>query len=120
MTSSLLNELIGATVAALRQTRMFSRVVATAATVERPTDFLMEIDLIGTREVSHMQRAFLGAFAGTASLSAEVRVLDTSTSKVVGKAVVGANTSGGNKFAGTTSEAVDRFAEQIVEFVLGR
>lgn len=120
MEPALLNELLGATIAALRETRKFSRVSALEHSVDAAPDLILEIELTSAREVTNAVRGFLGIFAGTGSLVADVRVVSASTKAVIGKATIAAKTSGGSSFAGTNSEAVDQFAEQVVEFILGR
>ena len=120
MEPALLNELLGATIAALRETRKFSRVSALEHSIDAAPDLILEIELTSAREVSNALRGFFGIFAGTGSLVADVRVVNASTKAVIGKATIAAKTSGGSSFAGTNSEAVDQFAEQVVEFMLGR
>ena len=120
MAPEVLNELLGATIAALRETRRFGRVSSVENSVDESPDLILEIQLTATREVTNTLRGGVGLWAGSGSFVADVRVVETATRNVVGKAVVGAITSGGSIAAGTNSEAVDRFTEQVVEFMLGR
>lgn len=122
MEPTLLNEILGATIAALRETRKFRRVVSADNNVGSAIDLVLEINIVGGKEVSNALRGAVGVFAGHGSLMADARVLRPETGSIVARATVNATTSGGvaNVASGTNSEAVDRFAEQIVAFMSGR
>lgn len=120
MQPTLLNEILGATVAALRQTRKFRRVVSADNNVESAVDLVLEINIMAATEVTNAQRGNLGVLAGTGSFTADARVVRPETGSIVARATVNATTSGGTIAAGTNSEAVDLFAEQIVSFMSGR
>lgn len=125
MEPTLLNEILGATIAALRETRKFRRVVSADNNVGSAIDLVLEINIVAAKEVSNALRGAGGAvamFAGHGSLMADARVLRPETGSIVARATVNATTSGGvaNVASGTNSEAVDRFAEQIVAFMSGR
>ncbi len=119
---ALRNEILGATVAALRETRKFRRVVSADNTTESAIDLVLEIDIVAAREVSNALRGAIGALAGSGALTADARVLRSGTRSLVARATISATTSGGvaNVTSGTNSEAVDRFAEQIAAFMSGR
>ena len=122
MEPTLLNEILGATIAALRETRRFGRVISADNNVESGIDLVVEINIVAAREVTNALRGAVGAFAGSGSLMADARVLKPESGSVVARATVNATTSEGvtNITSGTNSEAVDRFAEQIVAFMSGR
>lgn len=117
MDPALRAELLGAIVAALRQTRKFSRVFASETTSDGPADLDLKVKIVSAREVSNTLRGNVGIFAGRGSFSADVVVL-TRTAQLVGSARIAASTGDGS-WAGTNSEAVDIFTERVVAFMLG-
>lgn len=59
----------------------------------------------------------VGAMAGRAGIDVEVELVDVKESRNIGTFVAQGRSSGGSVFAGTTPQAVERAAEQIVEFI---
>jgi hypothetical protein len=69
-------------------------------------------------KVGGASRIFLGALAGRASVDVDVMVKDAN-GKVISKFSVNGKSSGGTIFAGTTNQALEKAAEQIVAFMDG-
>jgi len=70
-------------------------------------------------KVGGAARIFLGALAGRASVDVDVIVKDAK-GKVISQFSVNGKSSGGTVFAGTTDQALEKAAEQIVAFMDGR
>jgi len=66
------------------------------------------------KKISNNERAWAGALAGRARIVAEVTVSDLSSGKLIETFGAMGESSGGSNLAGTTDEAVQRVAEQIV------
>jgi hypothetical protein len=60
-------------------------------------------------------RLLLGALAGQASVKVDVELKDT-TGKILGKFTASGKSSGGTIFAGTTDQALEEAAKEIVGF----
>jgi hypothetical protein len=58
-----------------------------------------------------------GAFAGQANSQATVELLEQPGGKLLGIGEIEGKSSGGSVIAGTTLEAVDRVADQVVRLV---
>ncbi|MCL4537286.1 MAG: DUF4410 domain-containing protein [Nitrospirae bacterium] len=70
-------------------------------------------------KVGGASRILMGALAGRASVEVEV-VLKDSKGNVISQFSVNGKSSGGTIFAGTTDQALEKAAEQIVAFMDGR
>jgi len=82
------------------------------------SDYLLRVTVTNVSEVSQGARILLGALAGQASISASCEVVDRKQDKVIGSMTTNAKSSGGHIFAGTTQEAIDIAATQIVDYLL--
>ena len=82
------------------------------------SDYLLRVDITEISEVSQAARVLVGAFAGQAEIAANCTVIDRRDGRVIGKMVAKATSSGGHIFAGTTQEAIDIVALQIVDYLL--
>lgn len=69
------------------------------------------------RRVSSGARVMLGAFAGRGNMTVDVKLVDTRDGKTVGSFTSQGTSSGGTVFSGTTDQAVELAARQIVEFL---
>jgi hypothetical protein len=74
----------------------------------------IRIDITQLNGVSDFARVMVGAFAGRASISATVVVSDCKTGAIFATFDVGGKSSAGTVFAGTTDQAVQKAAQQIV------
>jgi hypothetical protein len=110
-------ELAGMIVVKLREKNLFEKVYSTRATVEKTFDLKLVVNLTSVTKVGSNARVWLGAFAGQGVLEGDVQIIDGKSSQVLAKATVQGTTSAGTAFSGTTSQAVERMAEQVVDFV---
>ena len=58
-----------------------------------------------------------GAFAGQAKTEATVEFREQTTGKLIGSGEIEGKSSNGSVLAGTTPEAVDRVADEVVNLV---
>lgn len=82
------------------------------------TDLRVEATIVEIEEVSQGARLMLGIFAGQASIRVRVVVRNLTTQEELGQMVAWGRSSGGNIFAGTTSEALEQVATQIADYLL--
>jgi len=80
-------------------------------------DLLLKVRIVELRRVNQSERFIAGALAGRAKLIAELDLQDARTGKMLGQAQVEGKSGGGTVFAGGTDQAVQKAAEQIVEFL---
>lgn len=105
------------TIAKLREKGLFDKVVSGASSPDAQADLRLNAKIIQLKRVSSGARAMVGAMAGRAGIDVEVELFDVKESKSIGAFVAQGRSSGGSAFAGTTPQAVERAAEQIVEFI---
>jgi hypothetical protein len=74
------------------------------------------IKITDVRGVSTAGRILFGGLAGRATVKAQVELIDTVKGKI-GELEAEGKSSGGTVFAGTTSQALERLAEQIVDYI---
>jgi hypothetical protein len=89
-----------------------------AVTDNASSDYLLRVTVTDVHEVGQGARILLGALAGQASITASCEVVDRKQDKVIGSMTTNAKSSGGHIFAGTTQEAIDVAATQIVDYLL--
>jgi len=105
------------TIAKLREKRLFDKVISGSASPDAQTDLRLNAKIIQLKKVSPGARVMVGAMAGRAGIDVEVELFDLKESKSIGTFIAQGRSSGGTVFAGTTPQAVERAAEQIVEFI---
>ncbi len=105
------------TVAKLRERGLFEKVIAGSASPNAKADLRADAEIVKLKKVGSGARVMLGAFAGRAGMAVEVKLTDVKTGKNLGVFKAEGKSSGGTVFAGNTGQAVERIAEQIVEFV---
>jgi hypothetical protein len=74
---------------------------------------ITELNKVGTTS-----RLLLGGLAGRGKVVVVSELLDTRSGQNIGSFNAEGQSSGGSAFAGTTEQAIERAAEQIVEFVV--
>jgi hypothetical protein len=94
--------------------RVFSDVQAAATAA----DIRIECLITQANDVTQATRVMVGALAGRALVTANVKIVDSKTEAVLGEFVATGRSSGGNIFAGTTKEAVQETAKQITDYLL--
>lgn len=105
------------TVAKLREKVLFDKVFSGSSSPDAQADLRLNAKIIQLKRVSPGARAMVGAMAGRAGVDVEVELFDLKESKSMGTFIAQGRSSGGTVFAGTTPQAVERAAEQIVEFI---
>lgn len=105
------------TVAKLREKILFDKVFSGSSSPDAQADLRLNAKIIQLKRVSPGARAMVGAMAGRAGVDVEVELFDLKESKSMGTFIAQGRSSGGTVFAGTTPQAVERAAEQIVEFI---
>ncbi|HVA80216.1 MAG TPA: DUF4410 domain-containing protein [Candidatus Binataceae bacterium] len=103
--------------AKLNETGRFSQVDVQTPQPATADYLLVKCSISAIKRVSREERLLIGAIAGRASLDVHVTVVQQPSGKVVGEAQVGGTSSGGNIFAGTTDDAINKTAEAISNFV---
>lgn len=98
--------------------QLLSKNVFKSVTATDQSDYLLKVNVVDVKEVSQGARIMLGALAGKAGITAQVDVLDRRNGTVTGSMVAKGQSSGGTVFAGTTQEAIDQTATQIVDYLL--
>jgi hypothetical protein len=78
----------------------------------------IKIDITQIKKISVEEREWAGALAGRARIMVGVTVSDLSSGKLIETFDAVGESSGGSNLAGTTDEAVQRAAEQVVAQVI--
>ena len=105
-------------IAQLRSSTIFDKVYSAVAGSTRASDLRLSATITQLRRVSAGERMMVGAFAGRGKVVVRIELHDDKTGKVIGRATAEGITSGGTAFAGTTPQAIERVAEQVVKFIL--
>jgi len=105
------------TIAKLREKGLFDKVISGSSSPDAQADLRLNAKIIQLKRVSSGARVMVGAMAGRAGIDVEVELFDLKESKSIGTFIAQGRSSGGTVFAGTTPQAVERAAEQIVEFI---
>ncbi len=116
-TSEEIAQLETVTITKLREKGLFGKVIPGSSSPDAPADLRLNAKIIQLKRVSPGARVMVGAMAGRAGIDVEGELFDLKESKNIGTFVAQGRSSGGTAFAGTTPQAVERAAEQIVEFI---
>jgi hypothetical protein len=111
----LLNEFI---VSDLRGHNVFGDVDGDPASAGASTGIKIKVVIKGIKKISRSEREWGGALAGRALIRLEATVSDLSSGKLIETFEVEGESSGGSNLAGTTDEAIQRAAEQVVAEVV--
>lgn len=99
----------------LREQNKFE--VITQSSSSGGSELQLNLKLVQLVKVSTSRRLMLGAGAGRALASIIGELIDAKTGKSVGKFEIEGQSSEGSIFAGTTSQAIERASEQIIEHI---
>lgn len=88
--------------------------------VGTPSSVVLKVEIIEANKVGGTSRILLGALAGRAKLRVKTEVFDGASGELIGAMVAEGKSSGGTVFAGTTSQAISRVAEQIGNWLTAR
>jgi Domain of unknown function (DUF4410) len=111
----LLNELI---VSDLRASGVFSEVDGGPASIGASNGIKIKVVIREINKISQGQREWAGALAGRARILAEATVSDLSSGRLIETFEAAGVSSGGSNYSGTTDEAIQRAAEQVVAQVI--
>jgi hypothetical protein len=111
------NTLNSAIISGLNETKMFGRVTGNPAELGADPGVKVNVEIIQIKKVSDQARQWAGGWAGRASLEVRVTITDLNSDKPIAHFDAHGE-SGASAFAGTTDEAIQRAAEQIVAQLL--
>ncbi len=80
-------------------------------------ELTIEINITELIRVTASDRLLVGALAGRAKVAGTIELFDHTTNEILGKFTVEGLSSGGTVFAGTTKQAVEKFIEQVINFI---
>lgn len=103
--------------ARLRAIGSFEKVVAGSAYSKTSTELQLNVTIVSLKKVSPGARFLLGALAGRAKVVVNAELIDLKKGETIGTFKTEGKSSGGTIFAGTTTQAIERSVEQIVQFV---
>jgi len=101
----------------MRNKSFFDRIYSAIAASESIPDLKLKVTITELRKVSAGARVMVGAFAGRGKMVVKMEVFDGKSDTKIGEGTAEGLTSGGTVFAGTTPQAVERVAEQVVSFL---
>lgn len=104
-------------IAKLRERNLFEKVVSDLTSPDA-ADLRLNLRIVHLKKVSPGARVMLGALAGQAVIVVDAELVDQGTGKSIGNFLAEGKSSGGTVFAGTTTQAIERVVEQIVEFLV--
>ncbi len=81
-------------------------------------DLLIKVEIKEFTKVSKSERFWYGAMAGRAKVAGKISLIEASTGKPLGSFHIESISSGGTVFAKTTEQVIDKFAEEVVNFML--
>ncbi|MDI1471037.1 hypothetical protein QI155_00600 [Thermodesulfovibrio sp. 1176] len=97
----------------IKKTALFEIV---SVEIQNP-ELTINIRITELRIVSAKDRFLHGALAGRAKVAGTIELFDHINNENLGKFIVEGISSGGTVFAGTTKQAVEKFIEQIINFI---
>lgn len=101
----------------LNETGLFGRVRENQADIKPGDGIRIKAEIKSIKKVSDQKREWVGAWAGRARILVQVTVFDLSSGKPI-ESFEAEGQSGRSAFAGTTDEAIQRAAEQVVALVV--
>ncbi len=104
----------GLVISGLRGRGVFGDVEDNPAAAGSSGGIKVEIKILEIKKISREEREWAGAMAGRAHILVQATVSDLSSGKPVETFQAEGLSSGGSNLAGTTDEAVQRAAEQVV------
>lgn len=104
------------TISRVKNRGVFQDVRLGSANESAPGTLVLKASVSRVKKVGRMKRALAGAFAGRASLTVQVRLVDAASGRELGTYTV-VGQSGGLGVSGGTDDAVSKAAEQIAAIV---
>jgi hypothetical protein len=105
-------------VSGLRGRDVFEEVGGDPAAAGASSGMIIKVVVKEIKQVSQSEREWAGALAGRARILVEATVSDLSSGKLIETFAAEGESSGGSNLAGTTDEAIQRAAEQVVAQVI--
>ncbi len=100
----------------LREQKAFEKIYSQAET-DSHADLRITVIITKVRDVDNFNRVMWGALAGQARTEAKVEFTDPATGTLIGSGDIVGKSSNGTVFSGTTTEAVDRVADEVAKLV---
>lgn len=107
------------TITKLREKGLFEKVIAGSASPDAQADLKIDVEITKLKKVTAAARAMLGALAGRGGVVLNAKLIDLNTEEIISTFEAEGKSSGGSIFAGTTNQAIEQAASQIVEYVQG-
>lgn len=104
-------------IAKLREKGIFEKVISGNTSPDAPADLKLDGKIVELKKVNAGMRVMLGAFAGQGRVLVDVALIEQKSGDGIAKFMAEGKSSGGTIFAGTTEQAIERAAEQIVGFI---
>jgi Domain of unknown function (DUF4410) len=111
----LLNALI---ISGLKETQKFGHVNGNKIAVSLGSGMKVNVNIKEINKVSDSARAWVGTFAGQARILVQVTVADLKSGNQIEAFQAEGKSSGGSVFAGTTDQAIQLAADQVVAEVV--
>ncbi len=105
-------------ISGLREREVFGDVDEDPARAGSSGGIKVEIIILQIKTISRDERDWAGALAGRARISVQATVTDLISRKTIEKFEAEGQSSGGSNLAGTTNEAIQQAAEQVVAEVI--
>jgi len=93
------------------------RIFDMARTNLEPSDYVLEVRIIGANSVDHDSRIAFGGLAGKAKISLRASLFEYGAEKALGIVEVEGTSSGGTMFAGTNEESIQKAVTEILNFL---
>jgi hypothetical protein len=107
-----------AIVSGLRETRLFQEVSGIKTEVGTGSGIILEAEIKEIRKISKNTRLWAGALAGRARICVHVKISDLNSGNQIETFEADGESSCGSALAGTTDEAIERAADEVVGEVL--
>jgi len=116
-TEALVMQIEGAILSALKNQGKFLKVSSSVIGNAADTELKVAVTITEVEDVDTFNRVMLGAFAGQGKVHADLELTESQSGKILAKGSIEGKTSGGSIFAGTTPEAAERVAEEVVRLM---
>jgi hypothetical protein len=118
------NQLENLLISELREKNLFKKVILATSSEGESADLHLSITILDLFKVNRSDRMVWGYFVGgcfggpgSARIRVAVKLIDPETTKLIGECEIVGRSSHHSTFAGTTEQAVELAANQIVEYV---
>jgi len=93
------------------------RIFDMARTHLDPSDYVLEVRIIGVKSVDHDSRIAFGGLAGKAKITLRASLFEYGVETALGIVEVEGTSSGGTMFAGTNEDAIQNAVTEILNFL---